>query len=741
MPCVFIYPDNVAAGPGENITVTVAVFNLTDNVYSSFQEWNLGEPLPPYNPLGIHKYPLGFLVGFHVKISWDPNILEYLNHAVTIPVEDYPDPIPPLNFTGTLHQPILPVIDEVDAELGTYELAKATYAFHNVNYFNGNGTLFKMAFHVRKEGYSQLTITVSKLAAPRASAIGKTYTKWIIPHEVRNGLFRTFSQTHRVHNLNTGLNYTTIQEAIDAASPEDIIYAENGTYFENIVVDRSLTLIGENKTATFIDGCGVENVTRIAADNIVLENFTIMNSGNYPNSGILLDSIHNSIIFNNVITDNYYGITVSSSSHILFDENVIKSNNQGIWIHDSANTTLFKNNVTANTHAIRINRSPNNVLNENYIAGNQYGSIELFDSSFNNIYGNSISTSMGDAVWLSSSFNNTISANTMKDIEGDGILLSSSSNNTIKANFIANTYDGIYFYESDDNDVIGNNVTADSYGIWIWSSSNNLMLRNKVTTNLDSGILLMLDSPSNRIVENYIFNISSAPAIVAYSSNNTIIGNNVVNNAWSIGMTSANNTILHNNFINNQFKPIAPADSLNYWDNGFEGNYWSDYDGTDSNHDGIGDTPYEINANNIDYYPLMGIFQSFNTLFGYVTVVSNSTVEDFEYSESTNTIIMHVSNMTTNQTYGFCRISIPHALMNETYHVTINGADPCYCNYTLYDDGHNRWIYFSYQHSTLEVIIVPEFPPSLIVPTFLIITLLAVMVYRKNIEVKKITNP
>jgi hypothetical protein len=45
--------------------------------------------------------------------------------------------------------------------------------------------------------------------------------------------------------------------------------------------------------------------------------------------------------------------------------------------------------------------------------------------------------------------------------------------------------------------------------------------------------------------------------------------------------------------------------STNLWDNGVEGNYWSDYNGTDSNQDGIGDTPYIIDANNVDHYPLM----------------------------------------------------------------------------------------------------------------------------------------
>jgi len=116
----------------------------------------------------------------------------------------------------------------------------------------------------------------------------------------------------------------------------------------------------------------------------------------------------------------------------------------------------------------------------------------------------------------------------------------------------------------------------------------------------------------------------------------------------------------------------------------------------------------------------------------FVNVISDSAIDSFEYFESDNTIKMYVSNLTAYQTYGFCRLRIPHGLMNETYHVTINGTEPYYWNYTLYDDGDNRWIYFDYQHSTLEIVIVPESLSFLILPLLIIATLLAVIVYQKT---------
>jgi hypothetical protein len=59
--------------------------------------------------------------------------------------------------------------------------------------------------------------------------------------------------------------------------------------------------------------------------------------------------------------------------------------------------------------------------------------------------------------------------------------------------------------------------------------------------------------------------------------------------------------------------------------------------------------------------------------------------------------------------------------MFEPYNVTVNGTNPDFWNYTLHDDGGNRWIYFSYKHSTLEIIIIPELPSSFI--TLLLITI------------------
>ena len=80
-------------------------------------------------------------------------------------------------------------------------------------------------------------------------------------------------------------NYTKIQDAINAASNGDTIFVYSGTYYENVVINKSINLIGEDKNTTIIDGNGIGNVVYITANNVNLSGFSIINSG-YAGSGI-----------------------------------------------------------------------------------------------------------------------------------------------------------------------------------------------------------------------------------------------------------------------------------------------------------------------------------------------------------------------------------------------------------------------------------------------------------------------
>ena len=223
-------------------------------------------------------------------------------------------------------------------------------------------------------------------------------------------------------------NYTKIQEAINAAEPEDIIYVYNGTYYEHVVVNKTVTLIGENKSTTIIDGEGTEIVIRSNVSDVEISGFTIQNGGDFPYSGVVVGSCINNTIRDNIIKNNAYGLTL-----------------------------------------------------------------------------------------------------------------------------------------------IGSNGCS--------------------------------------IINNLIMNCSWAGIQIKNSDNNDIYGNTIVNNSWGIEIlteSAFNNTFYHNNFIDNLYQVQSFAPTTN-WDNGTEGNYWSDYTGEDLDSDGIGDTPHAIQFGT-DYYPLMKPF-------------------------------------------------------------------------------------------------------------------------------------
>ena len=402
----------------------------------------------------------------------------------------------------------------------------------------------------------------------------------------------------------------------------------------------------------------------------------------------------------------------------------------------SSNVTIKNMEIKAFYLGIDLTGSSNTVSGNN-ITENEYG-IGLASGSDNTINGNNITENNLDGINLDSSSNNTINGNNIKT-NGPGIGIVYSSNNKILNNNVTNNDGGIRLYSSPNNTISENDITDNEYyGIsieesMVWNSSNNTISRNILVNNTNSidivGVLFTTIS-RNHIAENNQYGI-----ILDAASNNTISANNITNNNLGIfydGLCN-NNTAYHNNFVDNAKQvEVSPGD-VDAWDDGVEGNYWSNYTGVDSNHDGIGDSWHEISENNTDRYPLMGMFHSFNTSVGeYVNVVSNSTIESFQHFESNSTIIIHVSNMTANQTHGFCRISIPYEVMSEPFNVTIDGANPTYWNYTLYDNGTHRWIYFEYEHTTREIVIVPEFPSFLILPLFMATTLLAVIIIRRK---------
>ena len=238
---------------------------------------------------------------------------------------------------------------------------------------------------------------------------------------------------------------------------------------------------------------------------------------------------------------------------------------------------------------------------------------------------------------------------------GTGITLSGRINVTIQNMTIKTLYYGIYLYSSSKNSIAGNNITANNYGIWLESSSNNSIIGNNIT-NSSLGILFTMTSENNtvsrngvkdnvngiffgdssyynEIIENDIkSNNQSGIYVGGYSAYNFITQNSLTNNIYGIKFdySSSDNTIYHNNFIDNTYQ--ADTNLANLWDDGYPsgGNYWSDYTGVDADIDGIGDTPYIINMNNIDHYPLIHAWNSTFLEQQVVDFVNGSRAYDWD---------------------------------------------------------------------------------------------------------------
>jgi parallel beta-helix repeat protein len=411
-------------------------------------------------------------------------------------------------------------------------------------------------------------------------------------------------QTWVVDSMGAG-GFDTIQEAINAAHSGDTILVNSGKYYENVVVNKSVSLIGESPTNTTIDGGSGGPALHITAGNTLVSGFTIEN-GVYT---VYVDGCSSNIIEKNVFQGGFDGIFFCHSSNNTVDENEFSN--------------IFDYGVLLGGY------DSNTIVRDNLVEGTWYG-IGIWDSSNNVVYNNSVEHTGPP--------HSGIDRLPVPTFEPAGVLV----------------YD-----HSKYNKIIGNNLSNNGW----------------------NGIAVVLNSTNNLITQNMISS----------------------NNYYGVWVENSSGNFFYHNLFNNQ-NQFHLYNASNTWDDGYPsgGNYWSDYTGADVKRgpnqndpgsDGIGDTPYIIDTNNTDRYPLMNPYGSPAQPMYALTIATaaNGTTDPtsgvYMFSQGQNVSVQAIPN-------------VDHALDYwELDSANVGSADPCS---VLMDGNH-----------TLQALIVPGYTLSI----------------------------
>ncbi|MHA2035792.1 MAG: NosD domain-containing protein [Promethearchaeota archaeon] len=344
-----------------------------------------------------------------------------------------------------------------------------------------------------------------------------------------------------------------------------------------------------------------------SANNTVINNICRDNR----EAGLFIFDSHDNKVLKNQITNSSVAITVSGTNNT-FSENILEGCGFHVRATDSYSYMGIFNEIS--THFIDTtnlidNKPVHYHVNQEFLNNEDIsnpGQVILINCSHSFLSGFNISNSY-KGIYVFGGTNNTISNSTIQNQAEEAIFLQFSNNNTVFCNRIRNSGYGIKCSYSHSNNLSLNEILNCYEGIFIEYSNYNNITGCFSNSN---GIGLGLEHSKSNIIEDSTFNYNTFTGInlpyVTDASNNIIKRNliqfNVDYGLYIMYDDPTNNLIYFNFFIDNG------VDAYDYgtntqWDNGTTGNYWYDYSGIDNNDDGIGDTPYNFGTG-IDYFPI-----------------------------------------------------------------------------------------------------------------------------------------
>ncbi|HET9659919.1 MAG TPA: nitrous oxide reductase family maturation protein NosD [Thermomicrobiales bacterium] len=333
---------------------------------------------------------------------------------------------------------------------------------------------------------------------------------------------------------------TSLHEAVASASDGDRIEVRGGTYLGDLVIDKSIELIGVDDPV--IDGSGKGTLIAIKAPDVTIAGFTLRNSGSShdkEDSGITVDAPRATIV-NNTLED------------VLF----------GIYLRQAPGSVLRNNTVDSKPVDVGMRGD-------------------------------------GIRVWYSDDV--VIDANTATD--GRDMILWYSNNAVVRNNLFDRNRYGMHLMFSDNATIENNSLNGNTIGLYVMYSRDVTIVGNSLSNNAGptGGGLGLKDVDGARVEGNRFVNNQTGIQIDTSprepNIQNYIVGNVIAFNDIGIAMQPAvrNNTFLDNAFIdNNEHVSLLGRGKLKNitWAENGRGNYWSDYAGYDANGDGVGDLPY-----------------------------------------------------------------------------------------------------------------------------------------------------
>ncbi|UCE36032.1 MAG: right-handed parallel beta-helix repeat-containing protein [Thermoplasmata archaeon] len=340
----------------------------------------------------------------------------------------------------------------------------------------------------------------------------------------------------------TGSNgaYTSIQDAINFSKDGDTVFVFNGTYYENVVINKTINLTGEDRDKTIINGSGNNDVVLVTKDWVNITGFTITGSGlNSIDAGIELNNVQNCKFFNNNVSNNYYGMHLYESNWNIITCNDVSSNNEvGIYLEKSNMSTISDNNISNNYYGIFPYYSKGHNISGNKVYLNEHGIFAII-SDLNDIYLNTL-YSNSYAIVLSTSNNNNVINNNISSIV-EGLYLYRSQRNLIENNTMI--YNGIfiagYIPEDWNTHIINTTNTINDKPIYYW--------KNKVGGTVPKGAgEIILANCTNIVVDNQNVSDGSVGIELGFSSNNTITEVNSSNNEYGMYIFRSNLNLIDN---------------------------------------------------------------------------------------------------------------------------------------------------------------------------------------------------